>query len=132
MAATADLSAGDGNGSGGNLVAHFGLGNATEVDRLRIEWPSGAVQRLTGLSVNRVLKVSERDAFMSEVRMGPTGSPKVEVRLDGITRANLQASEDLRERTTVRELSVPEGGRREVVDEDVTSRPTRFYRIQAE
>src|SRR5204863_8840753 len=36
------------NSGGGNnavpLVAHFGLGNATNVETLRIEWPSGTVQ----------------------------------------------------------------------------------------
>src|SRR5207249_8275735 len=29
------------------LIAHFGLGDATNVDLLRIEWPSGYVQEIT-------------------------------------------------------------------------------------
>ncbi len=38
---------------------HLGLGSAQVVDQLEIRWPSGQVQRLSGVSVNRVLKVEE-------------------------------------------------------------------------
>jgi hypothetical protein len=37
----------------------FGLGVATVVDRVRIEWPSGAVQELTNLTVDQMLTVTE-------------------------------------------------------------------------
>jgi len=36
------------------LVAHFGLGDATKVDLLRIEWPIGVVQELTVAQTNGV------------------------------------------------------------------------------
>jgi len=41
------------------LVAHFGLGNATNVDTLRIEWPSGVVQTLTNVAPRQILTVVE-------------------------------------------------------------------------
>jgi hypothetical protein len=41
------------------LVAHFGLGDATNVDTLRIEWPSGIVQTLTNVAPKQVLTVGE-------------------------------------------------------------------------
>jgi hypothetical protein len=41
------------------LDAHFGLGNATNIDLVRIEWPSGTVQELRDVAVNRFLTVTE-------------------------------------------------------------------------
>jgi hypothetical protein len=43
------------------LIAHFGLGQATSVSELRIEWPSGIVQTLTDLAPNQVLTVTEQE-----------------------------------------------------------------------
>lgn len=42
--------------------AQFGLGNATKVDTLRIEWPSGIVQELKDVAVNQLLEVVESQA----------------------------------------------------------------------
>ena len=41
------------------LVAHFGLGDATNADTVRIEWPSGIVQTLTNVAPRQVLTVVE-------------------------------------------------------------------------
>ena len=38
---------------------HFGLGKASMVDRLEIRWPSGVVQELTNVPVDKILKVRE-------------------------------------------------------------------------
>lgn len=40
-------------------LAHFGLGDATNVEKLRIEWPSGIVQEFSNLEANRVLNAIE-------------------------------------------------------------------------
>jgi hypothetical protein len=40
------------------LSAHFGLGDATNVD-VRIEWPSGIVQELTCVAAGQILTVTE-------------------------------------------------------------------------
>jgi hypothetical protein len=45
------------------LVAHFGLGDATNVDTLRIEWPSGIVQTLTNVAAKQIMTVKEHQAF---------------------------------------------------------------------
>ena len=42
-----------------DLLAHFGLGDATTVETLRIEWPSGNVQELTDVTPDQLLKVTE-------------------------------------------------------------------------
>jgi len=39
--------------------AHFGLGDATNVDLVRIEWPSGIVQTMTNVAVKQFLTVVE-------------------------------------------------------------------------
>jgi hypothetical protein len=42
------------------LTAHFGLGpDAGTIDRIRVEWPSGAVQELANVLANQVLQVVE-------------------------------------------------------------------------
>jgi hypothetical protein len=38
---------------------HFGLGRETAIRALEIRWPSGAVQRLTDVPVDRLLTVEE-------------------------------------------------------------------------
>jgi hypothetical protein len=48
-----------GGGNMGGLLAHFGLGNATNVDLIRIEWPSGNVQELTDVAPNQMLTITE-------------------------------------------------------------------------
>jgi hypothetical protein len=46
------------------LLAHFGLGDATNVTTLRIEWPSGIVQELTNVAPNQFLKVVECQGYI--------------------------------------------------------------------
>jgi len=42
-----------------SLVAHFGLGDATNVDLLRIEWSSGIAQEFPGVAARQILSVTE-------------------------------------------------------------------------
>jgi hypothetical protein len=44
------------------MVAHFGLGDATNIDLVRIEWPSGIVQEFHDVSQRQFLTVVEPDA----------------------------------------------------------------------
>ena len=43
-------------------LLHFGLGAATTVDTLEIEWPNGAFRLLTNVKVDQVLKLDQSDA----------------------------------------------------------------------
>ena len=54
---------------------HFGLGDASTVDRLTIRWPSGTVQELTGLAADRHVVIEE----------GKTGADAVETVTPGQT-----------------------------------------------
>jgi hypothetical protein len=42
-----------------DLRQHFGLGRATEVDRLEIRWPSGQVEVVANLAANQILTIIE-------------------------------------------------------------------------
>lgn len=53
-------------------MVHLGLGDARKVDRLTIRWPSGTVQELIDLDVNRHLLIREEDPVLDFV--GPRGS----------------------------------------------------------
>ncbi|MBN2082842.1 CRTAC1 family protein [bacterium] len=63
-----ELQSGSGTGSGNELCAHFGLGNATGVIRVRARFPSGAV-------VTRALKTGNQVVTLSELEAEP---PQVE------------------------------------------------------
>ncbi len=51
--------------SANELLAHFGLGNAPQVDSLRIEWPSGIVQEVANLAADQFLTVEEPAAMVT-------------------------------------------------------------------
>ena len=42
--------------------AHFGLGAATEVDRLEVLWPDGAVSRFEGVEPDQLVTVTRENA----------------------------------------------------------------------
>ena len=54
-----EVSVGDGFFSGNPLETLFGLGDATNIDMVRIEWPSGIVQTLNNVAVKQPLTVTE-------------------------------------------------------------------------
>lgn len=55
------------------LVAHFGLGNATQVDLVRIEWPSGIVQEIPNVAGRQVLSVTEATTPSQSLAIEPNG-----------------------------------------------------------
>src|SRR5262245_49750753 len=54
-----EISSGGGYTSQNDLRAHFGLGDATNADLIRIEWPSGVVQELRDVAARQVLAIQE-------------------------------------------------------------------------
>jgi hypothetical protein len=53
------ISGGDGENNSDSLMAHFGLGDATVIDSVRVEWPSGAIQEFEKASANQTLTIIE-------------------------------------------------------------------------
>ncbi len=56
-----EVSGGDGYCSQNDLRVHFGLGDATTVESVRIEWPSGITQFLRDVAVNQLLTLEEEN-----------------------------------------------------------------------
>ena len=54
-----EISGGGGLASQNDLRAQFGLGDATNVDIVRVEWPSGAIQELTNIAPRQFITVRE-------------------------------------------------------------------------
>jgi hypothetical protein len=50
---------GGANRSQNDLRAHFGLGDATKADVVRVEWPSGHVDEMHDVAANQILTVQE-------------------------------------------------------------------------
>ncbi len=46
-----------------DLRQHFGLGEAREIERLEIRWPSGQVQTLTSLAPNQIITITENQGI---------------------------------------------------------------------
>ena len=63
-----ELTGGDGR-SGQTLIAHFGLGDATGIDLVRVEWPSGIVQELHDVAPGQFLTIAE-PARLQAIRAG--------------------------------------------------------------
>src|SRR6185369_1633847 len=57
-----EISGGTSFGSQNELRANFGLGDATNADLVRIEWPSGIVQMMTNVAAKQFLTVMEHQA----------------------------------------------------------------------
>ncbi|MSU62284.1 MAG: hypothetical protein EXS31_07790 [Pedosphaera sp.] len=114
------IDGGDGT-SGGSLEADFGLGSATIIDTLRIEWPLGIVQELHGVSVKQRLTVTE-PARLQALRAGV-----LRIQSWKGMAFEVQASTDLNlwsPVTTVTNLT----GTLEFTDPEVTNPSRRFYR----
>ncbi len=108
---------------GQSFVAHFGLGDATNVDVLRIEWTSGTVQELRNVSAKQHLTVAE-PAKLSMPSLG-----ELHIQCWKGMAYEIQASPDLLTWTplaTVTNLSLTGGV--QWTDPAAPAQSTRFYR----
>lgn len=48
-----------------NLLLHFGLGNASVVDSIKVEWPAGSDQYFTNVPVNQGVTITENGTLIS-------------------------------------------------------------------
>ena len=115
-----EISNGDGR-SNGTLTAHFGLGDATIIDTLRIEWPSGIVQELHDVAAKQSLTVTE------PARLQALGAGVLRIQSWKGMAFEVQSSTNLEQWlpvTTVTNLT----GTLEFTDPDAANHSRRFYR----
>jgi enediyne biosynthesis protein E4 len=117
-----------------DLRPNFGLGDATNVDQVRIEWPSGIVQTLTNVMANQFLEIVEHQEYggqrpaITEVGASTNGfrlmvqepAAGAQYALEGST--NLVRWTMLLSRTST-------GGTQEFTDASTKNYPAHFYRV---
>jgi hypothetical protein len=63
---TDEVRSGDSYISQSDLRLHFGLEKRTKIDLIEVRWPSGAVDKITGVSANKVLTIKEGQGLISQ------------------------------------------------------------------
>ncbi len=78
------VNGGNGFASQSTRRVHFGLGQATKVDRVEVTWPSGRKQVFDNVATDRILRLKEGDEalqpFVAAVKAGAAkpGTPRVQ------------------------------------------------------
>jgi len=108
------------------MEAHFGLGNATNVETLHIEWPSGTVQEFQNVAARQYLTVTEPS------RLAPTGTAHpAQFTLEGGRNMHydLQASTNLTDWSLLNTITITNlDGKALISDTNVLDSIHRFYR----
>jgi enediyne biosynthesis protein E4 len=118
-----------GGGAIGDPRAHFGLGNASKVTTLRIEWPSGAVQEIPNVAANQVLTVYEPPALAAAVRAD--GACELTIKAEPNRGWQIQASSDLLTWQTLTNVTST-SYQFQFSDPAAAGMDCRFYRLQSQ
>jgi len=122
-----EISGGTGYGQTTPL-AHFGLGDASVAETVRVEWPSGAVQEFHQVDANQLFTVIEPPKL--EISRNP-GTASITVDVIGLPGAKyfVETSEDLANWTE--SVAVTNVNRRTTILDSVSSSSSRqFYRAR--
>jgi len=108
----------------GDPRAHFGLGDATVVDTIRIEWPSGTVQELVDVPANQILTVIE------PTRLIPQAAGGFQIQSWVNQSFEVQCSTDLTDWDTIANVK-NQTGTLAFADPEVDQHDCRYYRVVA-
>ncbi|HHO51258.1 MAG TPA: CRTAC1 family protein, partial [Deltaproteobacteria bacterium] len=90
------VTGGDSAHSHRELTLHFGLGSASRIDSLELTWPSGHVQSIEGLAVDRLWIIDEDEGVIEHTLLeasavlGPDGTLQISARSSYGGRARLR------------------------------------------
>jgi VCBS repeat protein/ASPIC/UnbV protein len=108
------------------LVAHFGMGDATNVDIVRIEWPSGTVQEFPNVAAKRILTFTEPPRLHANAT---NGVPHFYLKGGRYLQYDIQASTDLRAWSRVATVTITNlAGTAQITDTNASPSIQRFYR----
>ena len=121
------------NSSGGRstqpLVAHFGLGDATNLDTLRIEWPSGTAQEFYNVSPKKILTYTEPPRLLAIVA---NGVPQISLKGGRFLQYELDGSTDLTTWSPIGTMTVTNlSGTVQIVETNAPVVTHRFYRAMS-
>jgi hypothetical protein len=85
MTQTDEIHSGGSYLSQNDLRLHFGLANATKIDRVEIRWPSGKVDTLTDLPADQFYSVLEGAGVVPAERIRPTPPAKSKPAASAVT-----------------------------------------------
>ena len=118
------------------LEAHFGLGDATNADLVRIEWPSGIVQTMTNVAAKQFLRVEEHQSpgvviapSFTSVSRSANGVVDLSVTGDAGLRYLFKASTNLANWTWLG-VRTNLTGTIQFTDPRATNYTKRFYRVE--
>src|SRR5262249_18348745 len=114
------------DGLGGSLNAHFGLGDATNAESVRIEWPSGTVQEFQNVAAQRFVTVTEP----SRLNVSATNSV-LQINLKGgrNLQYDIQSGTNLLNWTVVNTISITNfDGTAKITQTNAPGSRLRFYR----
>ncbi len=60
-----------------SLIAHFGLGTATEIDQVIVRWPSGMVTSLQNPAINTQLNIIESSCTLDPIEIAVSGNTEI-------------------------------------------------------
>ena len=65
-----DVRSGDSYISQSDLRLHFGFEKRTKIDSIQVRWPSGKVDKITGVGVTRIITFKEGQGKVDEKEYG--------------------------------------------------------------
>jgi len=86
------ITGGSGTGGHNELQANFGLADATNVDTIRIEWPSGTIQEFQNVAPRQIVNYAEPPLLIAS-NVG--GIPQLSIKRGRYMQYDIQASTDL-------------------------------------
>jgi hypothetical protein len=120
-----EITNGDGI-SGNSLNPHFGLGDATNVDTVRIEWPSHTVQELHNVSAKQILTITEPPRLLA---FSSNGAPQFTLKGGRNLNYEIDASTDLKTWSAIGTVTITNlDGTARLVDTNAPALDRRFYR----
>jgi hypothetical protein len=107
-------------------VAHFGLGDATNVQTLRIEWPSGTVQEFSNVAARQFLTITEPSQVLASMT---NGLQLISVRGGRNLQYDIQTSTDLAAWSALNALTITNiNGVANITVTNAPGSSPRFYR----
>lgn len=118
-----------------DYLAHFGLGDATTITTLRIEWPSGIAQEIQNVAPDQFLTVVECQSYTNAcpsftgATQDTSGLQLTFTEPEAGCRYVIEASSDLTQWTKLKACTST-GGTVQFTDPVATNQTHRFYRLQ--